>query len=82
MSYKVKLHVYDISGGMASQFSRQLVGRHFEGIWHTGLVVYGKEFYFGGGISYDMPACTPFGKLTKNSDLTRPADQDTGTGRN
>ena len=42
--------------------SKQLVGREFEGIWHTGIVIYNKEFYFGGGISYDAPACTPFGK--------------------
>jgi len=62
MTYLVSLHVYDISGGMAKQFSRQLTGKHFDGIWHTGIVVYGKEFYFGGGISYDMPSCTPFGK--------------------
>jgi hypothetical protein len=66
MSYQVVLHIYDISSGMASQFSRALVGKHIEGIWHTGLVVYGKEFYFGGGISYDLPACTPFGKPITN----------------
>lgn len=80
MSYPVVLHIYDISGGMASQFSRTLVGKHIEGIWHTGIVVYGKEFYFGGGISYDRPACTPFGKntaLTKN----RPADKEIRNGR-
>lgn len=62
MSYVVQLFVYDISGGMAKQFSRQLIGQQVDGIWHTGIVVYGKEFYFGGGISYDMPGQTPFGK--------------------
>ena len=49
--FDVKLHVYDLSKGMAAQFSRQLIGKYIEGIWHTGIVVYGKEFYFGGGIS-------------------------------
>jgi hypothetical protein len=39
-----------------------MIGKQIDGIWHTGIVVYGKEFYFGGGISYDLPACTPFGK--------------------
>lgn len=60
-SFAVTLHVYDLSGGMARQFSRQIVGSQLEGIWHTGLVAYGKEFYYGGGISYDLPAKTPFG---------------------
>jgi hypothetical protein len=62
--YDIKLHVYDLSNGMAAQFSRQLIGKYVEGIWHTGIVVYGKEVYFGGGISYDPPGRTPFGKLT------------------
>lgn len=64
-SFKVTLHVYDLSGGLAAQFSRQLVGRQFDGIWHTGIVVYGKEFYFGGGISYDLPGSTPFGMQSR-----------------
>lgn len=54
-----------------------MIGKQIDGIWHTGIVVYGKEFYFGGGISYDLPACTPFGKsalLTKFR--LRPADQE------
>ena len=63
--FEVKLHVYDLSNGKAAQFSRQLIGKHIEGVWHTGIVVYNKEYYFGGGISYDAPAMTPFGRPTK-----------------
>jgi len=65
MSYPVSLNIYDLSNGMARTFSRQLVGRQIDGIWHTGIVVYGREFYFGGGISYDLPGHTPFGTWTK-----------------
>ncbi len=63
--FEVILHIYDLSNGMASQFSRQLVGRQIDGIWHTGIVVYGKEYYFGGGVSYDAPSSTPFGKINQ-----------------
>jgi desumoylating isopeptidase 1 len=63
-SFKVQLNVYDLSGGMAAQWSRQLCGRQIDGIWHTGIVIYGKEFYYGGGISYDLPGSTPFGTYT------------------
>ena len=61
-SFPVTLHVYDLSSGMAKNFSRQLVGSQINGVYHTGFVIYGKEFYYGGGISYDLPSRTPFGK--------------------
>jgi len=33
----------------------------FDGIWHTGVVVFGKEFFFGGGIQQGSPGRTPYG---------------------
>jgi len=48
--HKVAVHLYDISGGLARQLSPMLIGKVIEGLWHTGVVVYGKEYYFGGGI--------------------------------
>ena len=62
MTFPVTLHIYDLSGGMAKNMSKQLVGKQIDGIWHTGIVIYGKEFFFGGGIAWDTPARTPFGK--------------------
>jgi hypothetical protein len=58
---EVQLHIYDVSQGMAKQFSGMILGKTIDGVWHTGIVVYGKEYYFGGGISYDPPSRTPFG---------------------
>ena len=54
---------------MAKQMSQQLVGKYFEGIWHTGICVYEKEYYYGGGISYDRVGKTPFGVPTKSLSL-------------
>jgi hypothetical protein len=30
--------------------SQQFLGQRIDGIWHTGIVVFGNEYYFGGGI--------------------------------
>eukprot|EP00448_Togula_jolla_P003311 CAMPEP_0170605720 /NCGR_PEP_ID=MMETSP0224-20130122/20123_1 /TAXON_ID=285029 /ORGANISM="Togula jolla, Strain CCCM 725" /LENGTH=462 /DNA_ID=CAMNT_0010930741 /DNA_START=109 /DNA_END=1497 /DNA_ORIENTATION=+ len=59
---QVTLHLYDLSKGLAKKLSPVLVNHLVEGVWHTGLVVYGREYYFGGDIYYDTPAMTGFGK--------------------
>lgn len=59
------MHMYDLSQGMAASMSEALCGKYYEGIWHTSICAFGKEFYYGGGISYDKIGCTPFGKPTK-----------------
>jgi len=61
----VTLHVYDLSQGMASQMSPALLGKQIGGIWHTGTVVFGREYYFGGGICVDAPGATPYGSPVK-----------------
>lgn len=50
---------------MAKNISVSLTGKYFEGIWHTGICVYNKEYYYGGGVSYDRMGQTPFGTPTK-----------------
>lgn len=57
----VKLHVYDLSGGLCAALSTQLLGRHFEAIYHTGVVAFGREWFFGGGIFNDAPGQTHYG---------------------
>ena len=47
---RVKLVVYDLSRGMATAMSQQIIGQQIEGIWHTGILVFGVEYFFGGGI--------------------------------
>ncbi|CAL9089181.1 unnamed protein product [Musa textilis] len=59
--FKVKLHVYDLSQGLARQLSATFLGKTIEAVWHTGLVVYGKEYYFSGGIQHDPAGKTPYG---------------------
>lgn len=47
---RVQCYVYDISQGMARNMSMMLIGKHVELIPHTGIVCFGKEYFFGGGI--------------------------------
>lgn len=65
----VMLYVYDLSRGLARQFSAQFLGKHFDGIWHTAIVVFGKEYFYGGGIMVSEPMQTPFGTPVKEIDL-------------
>ena len=48
--FKVELAVYDLSNGLASQMSQSLLGQRIDGIWHTGVLIYSYEYFYGGGI--------------------------------
>ncbi|OWA54248.1 hypothetical protein BV898_18659 [Hypsibius exemplaris] len=52
----VKVHIYDLTKGMARQFSQMFIGKHLDGVWHTGVVAYGQEFFFGG---QGIESCPP-----------------------
>ncbi|KAJ9176566.1 hypothetical protein P3X46_011868 [Hevea brasiliensis] len=67
--HRVTLNVYDLSQGLARQLSTTFLGKAIEGIWHTGVVVYGNEYYFGGGIQHDPAGRTPYGTPIKVVDL-------------
>ena len=46
----VALHVYDLSGGLARALGPALLGKALGGVWHTGVAVFGEEYFFGDGI--------------------------------
>lgn len=59
----IHLYVYDLSKGMAAQFSLMMLGKHFDGVWHTGIVAYGKEWFFGNlGVDRCPPKTTLLGE--------------------
>ncbi|XP_044035198.1 desumoylating isopeptidase 1b [Siniperca chuatsi] len=69
-SYPVKLYIYDLSRGMARQMSPIMLGKQLDGIWHTAIVVHGKEFFFvGEGINNCSPGGTPLGEPDSIVDL-------------
>ncbi|KNC46485.1 thioredoxin [Thecamonas trahens ATCC 50062] len=63
--HRVALHVYDLSNGLAARVSEALCGFLVEGIWHTGIVVYNKEYFYGNGIQAMHPSQTPYGDPVK-----------------
>ncbi|KAH6559729.1 hypothetical protein BASA62_000123 [Batrachochytrium salamandrivorans] len=59
--HNVQLLVYDLSNGMAKALSMGLTGRQIDGIWHTSVVVFNKEYCFGQGIEVFSPGTAPHG---------------------
>lgn len=60
--YDVFLYIYDLSNGLAAQISMQLTGKHFKAIYHTSIVIHGREYFFGGsGIESSLPSESPHG---------------------
>jgi len=62
---EVQLFRYDLSNGKAKWLTPFLVGHSIAGIWHTGIVVCGKEYWFGGHIFESERGTTPFGTPTQ-----------------
>lgn len=46
----VKCYVYDITQGMAKVLSPGLIGKQIDLVPHTGIVCWGREYFFGGGV--------------------------------
>eukprot|EP01026_Neomeris_dumetosa_P081791 TRINITY_DN92489_c0_g1_i1.p1 TRINITY_DN92489_c0_g1~~TRINITY_DN92489_c0_g1_i1.p1 ORF type:complete len:251 (-),score=25.47 TRINITY_DN92489_c0_g1_i1:361-1023(-) len=56
---------------MAKAMSQAILGRQIDGIWHTGIVVNGNEYYYGAGIQRSVPGQTPFGQPLQVIELGR-----------
>ena len=67
--HKVVVYQYDLTQGMAKTMSRGLIGKQIEGVWHTGVCVFGKEYFYGGGICVGEPKKTPYGYPVKEIDF-------------
>ena len=53
MREEIKVNIYDLSRGWAKNMSPCILGKKIDGIWHTGILAFGKEYFYGGGIQYD-----------------------------
>jgi len=70
MGFKVQVYIYDLTQGMARSLGPALLGWPLEGVWHTAIVVYGKEYFFGGsGVQWCSPGTTVMGQPLKVEEL-------------
>ncbi|KAI9465406.1 DUF862-domain-containing protein [Lactarius psammicola] len=69
MSHPVKLYVYDLSNGLARAMSPRFLGRQIDGIWHTSVVVFNREIFYGMGIQITAPGQSHHGQPLQILDL-------------
>jgi hypothetical protein len=66
----VELLLYDISDGISKRVSWALLGREFEAIYHSSVLVFGFEYWYGGRVFKTRPPCTRcFGNPLAQSDV-------------
>lgn len=66
---KVTVYQYDLTNGLARNISRALIGKQIDGVWHTSVVCFGKEYFYGGGICTGVPKKTPYGYPVRELDF-------------
>lgn len=57
---EVQLYAYDVTNGMCGQMSEEILGRRIEGVWHTSIVVFDREFFYD---SLGVQSCVPVRKF-------------------
>lgn len=60
--WEVEVWLYDLSQGMAKAFSQAFIGKQIDAIWHSGIVAYGWEYFYGGGIQCCRPGTSQAGR--------------------
>lgn len=69
-THPVQLYVYDLSQGLAAAISQMLIGKQIDGVWHTAIVVYNREYFFGSqGVETCRPGGTALGEPLKKIKL-------------
>lgn len=63
--YEVRLHKYDLAAKSVGDQLSVLLGKDLQQLWHTGIVVFDKEYYFAHDAIFDLPGLTGFGKPTE-----------------
>jgi len=62
---RVALCLYDLSKNMSHLLSPLLLGKYEEGLWHSSVVVFDKEYFYYGNIQASEPGQTVFKTPTK-----------------
>jgi len=62
---EVVLYWYDLSNDWAKYLSPLLLGTWEEGLWHTGISAFGREYFYGGRICWGPPSATVWGRPTR-----------------
>jgi hypothetical protein len=62
---EVSLSWYDLTNGWSKYISPLVLWHQEGGIWHTGMIAFGREFYYSGRIYRGRPGATPYGLPTK-----------------
>jgi len=62
---RVALYLYDLSKNLSHVLSPLLLGTYEEGLWHSSVVVFDKEYFYYGTIQVAEPGETSFKTPTK-----------------
>lgn len=65
----VQLYIYDLSRGLARNFSGALLGIQINAVYHTSIVFEGIEYCYDGGVKTVKPGETHLGKPLQVKDL-------------